>query len=150
MPKILFNLLKTSLIQGLFVFIDTSYFTICYLFLCFNLRNTRITSQYSLGITYFFQKEAIFYCIIIYGESNNLCVSLFRRQFWLKYLKCTLQKPHYSKKQSEHYLKVLSSTLDIKKSFKIQSEALKIYSTRLLQSMFTGLFSIIFNQISTL
>ncbi len=141
MPKIHFRLLQTSLLSGLFVLIDLSCFTFYYFILCFILCNTLVVYRYALGSTIFPQKRAN----ILLHFRNAAHKLTHIHLCWEQLLKINskqsnygLQNLHYSIKQSEQCLNIYSGSLDIQKSFKKQSKALKIYSTRLLLPIFQG------------
>ena len=136
MPKIHSRLLKTSLLLGLFVFIDLLCFTFYYLILCFILCNTWVLSWYAIGNTTFHPKCINFWLNFKNTTSKVAHISLCWEQFLKIYSKRSLQKLDYSEKQSEQCLNVSSSSLNIQKSFQKQSQALKIYSTRLLLPIF--------------
>ena len=134
MPNILYNLLKMSLLSGLFVFIALCGFNICCLFLCFILRNTQVISWYSRQNTNFLQKQSIFLpksrkngIELIHISKSGLKIFCEIK----KYLKSSLQKIHYSKKLSRYTLKVLKSSLNKLKSSRKHSKALVKYYTRL-------------------
>jgi hypothetical protein len=68
-----------------------------------------------------------------------------KQQSWQLFAQRILQKIQYSAKQPEHGLKVRSDYLNIQKSFKKQSQALKIHSTRPLLQIFQGRYCSFFN-----
>ena len=148
MPKIHFRLLQMSLLLRLFVFIALWGFTFYYLFLCFIFRNTSVVYRYALGNTIFLQKS-----VNIFLNSRNTASKMVHTLLcWWQFFKISskhskygLQKLDYSAKQSEQSLKVCSDYLNNQKSFKKQSQALKICSRRQLLPIFGGLYCSFFN-----
>ena len=133
MPNILFNSLKMSLLSGLFVFIVLCGFTICCLFLCFALRSTQVLSWYSLGNTNFLQKQSAFLLKCRKNSIELIHIAKSGLEIYAeikKYLKSSLQKLQYSKKQLRYTLKVLKRGLDNLKSSCKHSKALIRYSSR--------------------
>jgi biopolymer transport protein ExbB/TolQ len=125
--------------SGLFVFIAFLCFTIYYLILCFVLHNSLIIYWYSLGKTNFFQKRSFF--SPNYHKSSlkipylkGSCLQFHEET--QKHLKSFLQNRRFSKKHLRYILKAFKSWLNKLKSSQKQTKALKIYSTRLLYSIF--------------
>lgn len=134
MPNILSNLLKMSLLSGLFVFIVLCGFTICCLFLCFSLRSTQVLSWYSLGNTIFFKKQSVFLPKCRKNSIELIHIAKSGLEIYAeikKHLKSSLQKLQYSKKQLRYTLKVLKSSLDNLKNSRKHLKALVKYYSRL-------------------
>ena len=139
MPEIYFSLLQICLLLGLFVFIATWGFTFYYFILCFVLHNTLVVYRYALGNTIFLQKRVSIFLYFINTASKMVHTLWCWWQFFkisFKQSKYGLQKLDYAVKQSEQCLNICSGRLDIQKSFKKQSQALKIYAASLLFSIF--------------
>lgn len=133
MPNILSNLLKMSLISGLFVFIAFCGFTICCLFLCFALRSIQVLSRYSLGNTNFLRKKSIFLPKCRKESIELIHIAKSGLEIFCeikKHQKSTLQKIQYSKKLLKYTLKVLKRGLDNLKSCRKLSKVLIKYSLR--------------------
>lgn len=145
MPRFHFRLLKTSLLLGLFVFIDLSCFTFYCFILCFILCNTWVLYWYAIGNTTIHQKCIDFWLNFIKATPKAIHIYMCWEQFLYFCSKRSLQKTDYSAKQSEHGLKVRSGYLNIQKSLKKQSQALKIYSTRPLFPIFQVRYCSFFN-----
>ena len=132
MPNILFNLLKMSLLSGLFVYIALGGFNICCLFLRFTPCNTHVLSWYSLCNTIFFKKQSVFLPKCRKNSIELIHISKSGLKIFCeikKHLKSTLQKIQYSKKQLKYTLKVFKSSIENLKSSRKTSKALiKYYS----------------------
>ena len=139
MPKKYSSSIIISLLSRLFVFIGFSLLCFYYHLLCFIVGNTSVLPWYSLGNTIFHQKSVniflnfrntAFKMVHIY-----LCCEQFLK-FSSKQSKYGLLKLDYSAKQSEQCLNVSSDYPNNRKSLKKQSQAFKIYTTRLLLPTF--------------
>ncbi len=136
MPVLHTNLLKMSLLLGLFVFNHA----------CFSAnstKNTWVILWYSLRNTLSFQYLPLFYTYCSNTQLKNAytplrCLKLYPIQ--QNFSKSTLQNQLYSKKHLKNTRKVFKSNLYILKSNQKRSKALRKYSIRRLFSMFQGLF----------
>jgi hypothetical protein len=87
--------------------------------------------------------------ILHYTQNISLILWLIvvsQHQFRLLLSQSTLQETQYLVKQSKYYLNAIKSKVDIQKSLKKLSKALKIYSTRVLLSAFQLRYCSFFNQ----
>lgn len=139
MPDIYSNLLKMSLLSGLFVFIAVCGFTIYCVILSFILCNTLVIWWYSHRNTYFFQKQSLFsskHLESTYKIPNALASW---QQFFgslTNHIKSPLHFSQYSKKRLKYSLKVLKSSLYKLQSIQKTSKAVDLNYTRLLYSIF--------------
>ncbi len=153
MPNIYSNLLKMSLLSGLFVFIAVCGFTIYCVILCFILCNTLVIWWYSHSITYFFQKQSLFSSKYLKSTYKTPNTSASCQQFFgssIIHIKSPLYFPEHSKKRLKYCLKVLKNSLYKLKSIQKTSKAVEIYSTRLLFSIFQVRYGSFFNPNPTL
>jgi len=150
MPNIHSRFLKMSLLSGLFVFIDPSCFTFYYSILCFILRNTCVLYWCAIGNTIFQQKCLNFWLNFIKATSKVAHTRFYWGKLFRFFLICSLQKTHFSAKQSEYGLKVRSDYLNIHKCVQKQSQALKIYLTRHLLQIFMMRYRLFLNPNPTL
>ncbi len=148
MPKASCRLLKMSLLLGLFVFIVHCGFTFYYLILRFSHDNSHVISWYEIGTSKALQILIIKHSILINAATKVEHIAscwIYFFKFRIKHSKYDLQFFSFLTKQSQQYLKVRSYYLNILKSLQKQSQALKIYTTRLLVSIFHLPFGVLIN-----
>ncbi len=142
-----------SLLSGLFVFIAFCGFTFYCFILCFVLCNTLVLWWYSHSITYFFQKQSFFLSKNLKTAFKKSHTSACWQQFFrslLNHIKSPLYFSQHSKKPLKYCLKVLKSSLYKLESSQKPSKAVKIYSARLLFSIFQLRYRSFFNPNPTL
>ncbi len=148
MPKISRISLKISLVTRLLLFKDVPFICICYYMLCFISSNIQTTYQYVISIGKLHQIIAK-YSLFLLDASLNSNHFLSCRQHFLVFgsmlLNYSLQKVDYSAMQPEQCLNISSDCLSVQKSFKKQSQALKIYTTTLLLVLFQARYCSSFN-----
>jgi len=107
--------------------------------LCFISSNIQTTYQYAISIGKLHQiisKDSHFLLDASLNSNHFLSCRQHFHVFGSKLLNYSLQKLDYSAMQPEQCLNIGSGYLHIQKSFRKQSQALKIYTTTLLLALF--------------